>query len=679
MELRNLISDLRPHAILIDYFDTLVERVIHPEDVKRLSAQKLANLLNGRLTPEQLYAIRARIEREICEKNLRDGLDAEFNFLVLCDRISETIEAFHPFPRSTVQQWLVNLELATECAVQRLDTNIADFLWDLRRRKIPLYVVSDFYLPRELFVQMLEHHGVAGLFEDIFVSADDLLTKRSGRRYAKLAQRLPIAGERLIMIGDNLDVDVRRARDYGLSAIHLDRRGRHREYKSLAKTFASRQVLARKVRAEVGRTRDNTASIFPELALTLYYFADRLYYALMRAGVRDVYFLSREGQFLRTLFDDYQAINALPQSGGIRTHYLEVSRRSTFLPSLRSLDEENFDTLFRQYWKISLDEFLANLGLQDIGPHLCAELGVEGRHRYDDFCKSPVLAAIRAHPLFRERYEKRRQDQHAAFCSYLKSVKGNDNGEKLTIVDVGWKGTIQDNIFAILRQGGGERCGYGSVQGFYLGLVEAGNAGPDNEKEGLVFAAVRNRSPGFECFNENRSLFEVMLAADHGSIREYARFPDGTVEVVREPFDVERVLFEEEIRPIQQRIRARFKRVCAHFLQHGCGDADLLSLVMRQHARMVFLPRRHEVNWIKKVFHVENFGVFELSRFMQAKERPGTVLQRARFSLRLLRYRSSLNLGFWPWLTIKDAGLPMLHFVYAAFRLVQIKRSSLRF
>jgi predicted HAD superfamily hydrolase len=100
--------------------------------------------------------------------------------------------------------------------------------------------------------------------------------------------------------------------------------------------------------------------LFPELATTLLYFIARLHDALVEQGVRQVYFLSREGQPLKRMFDLYQ--NKV--SGSITSYYLEVSRRSTLLPSLEPLAEEGFETLFRQYRRISLFEFLSSLGLE---------------------------------------------------------------------------------------------------------------------------------------------------------------------------------------------------------------------------------------------------------------------------------------------------------------------------
>ena len=100
--------------------------------------------------------------------------------------------------------------------------------------------------------------------------------------------------------------------------------------------------------------------LFPELATSLFYWVERLHRTLVEQGVEQVFFLSREGQPLMRMFEAYRQ----KAGGRIALRYLEVSRRSTLLPSLAPLAEEGFETLFRQYRRMSLLEFLSSLGLR---------------------------------------------------------------------------------------------------------------------------------------------------------------------------------------------------------------------------------------------------------------------------------------------------------------------------
>lgn len=76
-----------------------------------------------------------------------------------------------------------------------------------------------------------------------------------------------------------------------------------------------------------------------------------------------VLFCSREGQLLKKLFDLLQS--TFLHKNKIQTYYFYVSRRSTLIPSLTNPDVEDFDIIFRQYKKISLENFLLNLNFSD--------------------------------------------------------------------------------------------------------------------------------------------------------------------------------------------------------------------------------------------------------------------------------------------------------------------------
>lgn len=404
--------------------------------------------------------------------------------------------------------------------------------------------------------------------------------------------------------------------------------------------------------------------VFPELALSLFAVVETLYKKLRQAGVRDVYFLSREGQPLMRLFEQYQHRHG----GGhavINCHYLEVSRRSTFMPSLDSLEQERFDTLFRQYRAISLLEFLSSLGLESHAEQVANELGSSVQALAQRLCDLPTSASYRAllaNPWFQRLYETERRSRRLAFIDYLAALSGGSLPATLHLVDVGWKGTIQDNLYRLLCEGGATTVQ--AIDGYYVGLVAAGAAGSNNRKHGLLFSSVGERTPYFHIFNENRALFEVVLAADHGSVAKYEHTPAGTAHPVRSEFEEEQMV-RQYVFPLQATLFRRFEAVSKHVAERG-PMSDLFRAAAQGHARMLFRPTAEEMNWFSTVFHIENFGVFESSRFNSSA--PASWLQRVRFTLRLLRRQPGIVLGFWPWLTIQRQALPGMAAVYRFLR-----------
>lgn len=420
-------------------------------------------------------------------------------------------------------------------------------------------------------------------------------------------------------------------------------------------------------RTTAGVIAQTNYDLFPELATPLFYFIATLHNALVEQGVEQVYFLSREGQPLMRMFEMYRE----RVGGHITSHYLEVSRRSTLLPSLAPLAEENFETLFRQYRRISLLEFLSSLGLEaqtrSIAQALGLPNGAEGR-REEDLPTSPTFAALKALPQFQALYESERVARRSAFIDYLSELSGGTPPARLVIVDVGWKGTIQDNLFALLCRNGDTPVR--ALTGYYVGLVAEGAAGLNNDKYGLLFSSVNAPSPKFRVFSENRALFEVVLAADHGSIVSYETTADSRAQPIRGEFE-ESEMLAAEVFPVQRQLFERFERLVAAMPPEGTPGSPLpFEEVVQAHARMVFNPTLRERSWFSSVFHVENYGVFERSRFATPASQP-KLIQRLRFLKQVLRRRDVGALGFWPWSTLYERGGALPAAIYAAIRRLQ--------
>lgn len=662
------IGAIPPHVTVVcsDYFDTLVSRAIHPEDVKRQWAERVSHAFGLGLPDGELYARRAQAEVALCKRNQVNGGDPEFNVLECYRTLWQGLAAETRPQQEAFLTLSLELELSIECAVQRLDHTVIALLQEVARTDRRIVLISDFYFPEPAFRRMLQFHGIDKLFEHVFVSADSLLTKRSGRAFPNILETLGVRFADAVMIGDNAEADYRQPMQHGMSAILLDRAARHDEYIGLARRAADKKATEREIDACLASDK---ASSFPELALTLFAFTERLYASLLGKGVRDVFFLAREGQLLKQLFDLYQNRRTPTVDMQIRSHYLEVSRRATFLPSLGPLETERFEILFRQYRRISAEEFLLNLGLENLLPQLERHLaGFALRTREEDFPESAVFHQILGSELFRSAYETARVTGRKAMLAYLDGFDLLAPSAAMSIVDVGWKGTIQDNLRRLFLAEEAERARPARLlDGIYLGLVSAGEAGPGNAKRGLLFSAIDGRTPHYAVFNENRALFEVMLAADHGSAAGYRLLPDGTGEAVLGVFS-EHSLFESKVRPEQARLHAAFERLDDLLFHRYYSDRWLLAVTARHHARMVFEPSAAEIAWFTGVYHIENFGVFERSEFGHSISK-SLWLARMKFAWTLLRQRGRMDLGFWPWLRCRQRGGRLIARAYRMYRL----------
>jgi FMN phosphatase YigB (HAD superfamily) len=643
--------------ICLDLFDTLVVRVVHPEDTKRLVCERLARLTAPELGGEALYEHRAAIERAIGEARAAEGHDAESPLPDVLEALWEALPALDRPAREGFVALGLELEVATECAVQRPDAAVQAWLKGRVGHRDRLCLVSDFYLPEAHLRRILAHHGLEHHFTHVLVSADTLRTKRSGRQYDTLLARLGATPDRVLMVGDNAEADVRQARARGLEAVHLDRRARHDTYAAWRAEARDPGHLTRLLDALLA----DDGEPFPELALTLFTFTERLHDALARDGVRDVCFLAREGQLLKRLFDAYQARRTPTPALAIQTHYVEVSRRATFLPALGPLDGEGFETLFRQYRRMSGEAFLRSLGLEALGRPLAEALGRDMAHEEEDWPSCETFAALRSHPLFVAAYARERVARQDALVAMLAELPWRGPRTRLAVVDVGWKGTIQDHLAALFAQR--PEAGVTAVDGYYLGLVAPGAASPTNRKRGVLYDTTQAPSPHALAFDQNRSLFEVMLGADHGSTHHHAFDASGAGVPVREAFE-EESLFRTRIAPAQARLLARFEALDFALLRQPYAPARLLQEAARRHARMVLAPRPCELAWFEDVWHLENFGIFARSAFVAGEAAPGWRAKLG-FAWRLLTARRPGVLGFWPYMTVHGRGGRALAALYA--------------
>ena len=403
---------------------------------------------------------------------------------------------------------------------------------------------------------------------------------------------------------------------------------------------------------------------FSDIAFSLYHFIERLLSSARQAGVRDLYFLSREGRDLKELFEIYQSHN--DTSVPIRTHYLEASRRSSFLPSLGPLSKETFEVLFRQYRAMSLESFLNSLGLEAYGSRICEGLGLDEEgyvQRREDLPTDPLFEELKGLTAFQQIYESERESRSTAFAQYVAGFTNGVLPEKLNLVDVGWKGSIQDNLYRWLSQQKGEQA---QIQGYYIGLIAPGAMSEKNIKTGLLFEGIDARTPGFNILNENRSLFEVLLPARHGGPHSYKIDADGKAVVLNEPY-YEKEMVDTHIQPVVAEIFEKFKAVTNHQAQSPLPDNALSKLICKRHARMVLNPSQAEINWIFNVHHRENFGVFEESS-LSPDTKVSSLMDRLHFTYHLVRRHRPSEIGFWPYLTLKRRAFYGISAVYRMLR-----------
>lgn len=640
-------------TLFVDYFDTMVRRTVSPEDVKRLASGRLARRLGAEVPADLPYRCRAELERWTAERAVARGQDPDVRvdeaFLALWSgmlrrhlggRIADWTD-------ETFMERALEAELEVELQVQRVDAEVAVRVRAAREAGLAVHLVSDFYLPARHVRQMLHHHRLEDLFDTVQISCDHGRTKASGRLFPRICGQLGVEARHVLMLGDNRHSDVERAREAGLAAVWIDRT---REAGRWGRTPDLAELLA---------PLPPASSPFRELAHVLLFFVVRLDEALQREGAREALFLSREGWLLSRLFAIWQDAQQRHGPSRIASRYLHVSRRSTLLAACGPLDAEHFPTLFRQYREMSAVQFLLNLGCtHEQARALLAGLDLDPDRVEADFPTSPAMACLQRAPAVRSWYEAARQEARTLLRELVGYPEASEGSHAIHLVDVGWKGTIQDQLMRAMPA-------ETTCHGHYLGLTALGETSPRSRKSGLVFHLEPEVSPAAPVFTDNLPLFEMLLGAPHGSVQGYARAGDGSVRPILEDLPSELELYRRVVGPVQEQILRDVEHLAARWARYPGSLDVLMPGVARQFARMALLPTEAERALFQGLHHYENFGRFDTSTFAGGasvfKGLWRLVTQRRRF----------LRGGWWPVLTLHQHGLGLLARPYAWWRLAR--------
>ena len=190
-----------------------------------------------------------------------------------------------------------------------------------------------------------------------------------------------------------------------------------------------------------------------------------------------------------------------------------VSRKSTFLPSLnQEIKKEDFKTLKNTTNNLSIREFILTLGLviEDFSSYYNYDLD----RKINDFFDSAEFNSLINDKLFSERYKTAVIHERLEFSKYLESVDIYKDTKEIVLVDIGWRGTIQDNIYNYFD-------GHMKINGLYYGLEGASNLNLNNKKYGLVYSDVPTKSVYFDIFSTNHRMLERILQASHGTANCY--------------------------------------------------------------------------------------------------------------------------------------------------------------
>lgn len=671
--------DKKIKFVLFDIFDTLVSRKIQPEYVKKIWVNQLIKYFKLELEATNLYFFRNKVEEELGNENLTSGNDCEITYESIIKRLHKELNIKIPYKKFLNGCKVIEINIESKVLIP--DQDIIKEIKKLRKEGKKIICVSDMYLSQEMIENIFENLGIKKLFDNVFVSCEYLKNKKTGKLYDIVLKKLNTKPDNCIMIGDNYYSDYEIPRQKGIKSIHLKRDKNYEFYEQYLNTHSPKIVYNEVVNLSKTNNDDFEHSIF-----SLYNFIEKLYYELLVKNEKEVFFLSREGEYLKKLFD-YYCDNIFGKK--IDSHYLYVSRKATYLPSLKKIEDEDFSSLLNQYSYITIVEFLKSLNFekeevnQIIDSYkkdaklLLDKFIVDKNYKKqiefiitDDvnkkipnFIKSGSLKVLKNNETFKKIYEKNRVEQKNNFIKYINQKTKNKH---ICVVDIGWNGSIQNNIQNILGDS------Y-TVEGFYFGMNRR-NKKEKIKKYGLMFTT-EPKNKEFDLYNQNRSLYEIILGASHGSANKYIN-KGKKIEISLFSLKEEKNIYEKVIKPLQDRMFEIYKQI-VNLLANGYYDNyKVYKLFNKIQYEMLFHPNKKQLQFFNKIYHYENFGVFEFTEF-NIKNKIGIkryIKENLKF---VLRYSHFFDDSFWPALKLKNLKLYIPYFIYVAAKKIKFKKKDL--
>ncbi len=288
--LQNIENKSSCKVVFTDFFDTLVHRIVHPHYTIKLWGKFLIRELGLRINPDELFAIRIDALSYLSEKYGVKRLEVSYEELL--KEVFRRLINSESLPNVSFEYFteiFKQADFVSETAVQfKNDANV-ESLKALKNKGYRIYLLTDFFLPKEIILKMLAHHGMSFIFNDVFVSCDLAKSKESGSIYPYVLEATNSLPVETIMIGDNKKSDIVNSGQHEIQSIHTKNSKHHLRNKR--NLLGNDNHTFEKVCSAIEKRCVKSKHPFSEYIIHFYFFTERLYKKARRDGVKDLFFL----------------------------------------------------------------------------------------------------------------------------------------------------------------------------------------------------------------------------------------------------------------------------------------------------------------------------------------------------------------------------------------------------
>ncbi len=522
----NMLADPMVKVVVFDIFDTLLTRpLLDPEKIKHIVAHRA-----GGEAGKLYLTFRASAESQARQKAGHDiGLDAIFTELSLLSGIS-----FHDINR------LRNLEETIEQDIVSPRPEVIALMQFTLTKGKRVVLASDMYLPKSLIVNMLTHHGIIG-WHAFYLSSENGYRKDTGDFYQQLLIHENVSPGEVVMIGDNEHSDVQIPDNLGIKVQHVMRpvelaRSIPRFGPLVESALYSNDLHRQLVVGMISRSNFHplffpdfdSADLVPASPWAIGYtiagpvalsFVQWLATKATMDGMKRLYFLAREGQILKIVYDQWVS----NYTNAVASDYLVLSRRAITVPMI-----SNFDDMLQiarvQYFSNHLSEFIHErygLALSNEDIEKLIQSGSWSRNRLVTVEHGEINHLVPVLRALENRILEVAQSEHPGLLAYLNKM-GLTSMQNVAIVDIGYSATVQEYLCEMTNN---------KINGYYL---------MTRKRAEQVASKYNVIAEGYYCQNSNpdahspiilRESFslEKLLSSDDAQIVRYLQSENGEI------------------------------------------------------------------------------------------------------------------------------------------------------
>lgn len=188
--------------VSFDVFDTLLFRTTnHYKDVFDLVEVTYNKKYRGCLRNFKKVRVLAEAKARANQKGREVTLDMIYSYI--------------PYDNQKLIH-LKELELDSEIRYCVPNQCMIDLLNECRTKGKKIVITSDMYLPRIYFLTVFKKLGIS--FDYLFISGEEGVTKRTGKLFQVVLDKLQISSSKIVHIGDDLNNDIEQPQKYGIKA-----------------------------------------------------------------------------------------------------------------------------------------------------------------------------------------------------------------------------------------------------------------------------------------------------------------------------------------------------------------------------------------------------------------------------------------------------------------------------